>query len=348
MAAIVYSTGSSGASNRAAVWDAIRSALLSAGWTETIVSATSGLRQSAFTGIAIDQIAGNAPVILVGENVASSFIYFQSGADWDPATKTFIAQCGDNSINSGFNTDATQNLWSIRVNGYALFVNNQVNGAGMWKAYVGWMKRGLSVPRAGITKATSTLSIGATSIPVASDLRNRLQVGQKLTISNFAHVTGNANAAHCERVTITSLGASSIGVSALAKAYDTGALVGDRCMNVAVMGNCFVEWGNCTTPYYKDGSRTGNTNQVGFYSAVVQGTSTVKPDANSTERPTGDIQHTWNSGSPSTANGLVGRPFHVILTQFDTQGYHDLFDDGVRQYEMIGITTGIAACVATS
>lgn len=341
---MAYATASSGASNQAAVWSAIRAVLLASGWTETTIVTTAGLRKSAFVGIAINQIAANAPVIVMGENVASNIVYFNTGSDWDPTAKSLINIAGDATINSGIATSATQNTWWIRSNGQAVFVCN-LEGGFMYKAYAGWLHRNLSAGRDGLTTAVGGLSIGATTINTASSMVGKWQVGQKIQALDFAHVTGNANAANAELLTLSSVGASSVGVSALTKAYDAGALLGDRPMNVGVMGNCFVEWGNMYTPLYKNGGRSGATSQVAFYGTQIQGVSSMKPDTATGELPPGVIWHSWNSGSGAN-NGYVGSPMDVFCCFYNGQSYNDTYDDGLRQWNLIGVTTGVAVSVA--
>lgn len=342
------SYASSTGTGQASVWTATRSVLLAAGWTETVISSVSGTRSSAFTGIAVDSTAANAPTIVVGETTASSLVYFQSGADWDPVTKTLIAQCGDTTTSILATTSGT-NKWFIRANNYAVFAVNLVS-ASYNKAYAGLLKRGLASGRSGVTKATTSLAIGATSIPTASDMTGKLQVNQFIHVQNFAHTSGNANAAHAERVKVTAISSSALTVTALTKAYDTGALVGDRPMNCCAGGNTIFEFPTASsifTPYLKDGSRTSNTGQIlNFNSSEVGPSPYMKPDPSSGEYDIGFGVLSWNTNT--TAGGFAGYPFNAFFTTTATATFEDLFDDGSRQYIIIGANTGVITAMATS
>jgi phage baseplate assembly protein W len=338
---IAYDKNTSGASNQAGVWNAIRTQLLAAGWTETTVVTTAGIRNSVFTGIALDQTAANTPFIGVVEVVASNVIYVMTGTDFDTGTKTWINSTGTVSTTQ-LTTSATQNTWWIRANGYALFVNVLTGASAMWKCYAGWLHRGLTAARGGMTKCTGTLSIGGTTINTASSMVGKLMVGQKVLVVNYAHSSASANKANAELVTISAISSSALTVSALTKNYDTGALIGDRVMNTAVMGNCFVEWGNMQTPIQKNGTASGTA----FYVSGVIGVSSMKPDNTTGEYPFGFICHSWNSGSAGS-NGWLGTPFHVMQSYFGAQSYNDVFNDGLRTYNMIGVTTGVSVSVAS-
>jgi hypothetical protein len=337
----VYDKNTSGASNQAGVWNAIRTQLLAAGWTETTVVTTAGSRNSVFAGIALDQTAGNTPFIGVVESVSSNLIYVTTGSDFDSGTKTLINSVGSNSTTQ-LVTSSTQNTWWIRANGYALFCNVLTGASAMWKVYAGWLHRGLVNARGGITKCPNALSIGGTTINTSSSMVGRLMVGQKVLVVNFGHSSAATNKANAELVTISSITSGALGVSALTKNYDTGAIIGDRVMNTGVMGNCFVEWGNMLTPLQKNGTFNGTS----FYSSGVIGTSTMKPDNATAEYPFGFIVHSWNSGSAGS-NGWMGTPFHVMQSYFGSQSYNDIFNDGQRTYNMIGVTTGISVSVAS-
>lgn len=78
----------------------------------------------------------------------------------------------------------------------------------------------------GLCLSTAGISAAATSVSVDRDLTTRLYVGQVIAIQNFAHNSASANKDNRELVTITSLSAGSIGISATANAYDSGAKIG--------------------------------------------------------------------------------------------------------------------------
>jgi hypothetical protein len=247
-----------------AAFQALRAHLVANGWTEhDVISNTSGSRNIVFRGGALDATADVRPFVQI-QQTNTTTIAWTGYADYDTSTHTGIASAGGTASSGIASTDATF-AYAFRfdsMGGVICFRN-----AGSWqRAYIGFVYRGLDTDESGITKATGALTAGATSISVASDMTGKIRVGQKIWVMNYAHNSASANAAKCESVTVSSVASGSIGVSALANNYDSGALVGENCCPL-VIGNGGASQGTIGAstfylPYNRDGSRTSATGQT--------------------------------------------------------------------------------------
>lgn len=253
-----------------AMFQVLRAHLVANGWTEhDVISNTANNRNVVFRGGALDATADVRPFLQI-QSVSSVLLGFTGYADYDTATHTGIASCGG-TANAGIGI-------SVDFSSPYIFRFDSMGGiicmrsGGSWnRAYLGFAYRGMESDEIGITKATGSLTAGATSISVASDMTGKLRVGQKVHVMNYAHNSASANAAKCEIVTISSVAAGSIGVSALANNYDSGAVIGENVCPLVVAngGNTAGSLGASTlyVPYNYDGSRTGLTGQTAVATA---------------------------------------------------------------------------------
>lgn len=162
-----------------------------------------------------------------------SLLEVNSYQDWDSSSHTGTPSGG--SAGAGFLT--TGGPGYVRANPYSCYFF--VNDGAFNKNGLFGLQRSLQVVNYsdGLTLSTAGMLAGATSVTVQDNLVGRLFVGQKIAIMNFAHNSGSANWAHHETVTVTSVSAGSIGFSATANAYDSGAKLGSPDLLLAMGGS---------------------------------------------------------------------------------------------------------------
>lgn len=339
MSTPLYVHGSN-AGSREGVFDAIRAALVAAGWTELFYSPTVGLRYIYSQGSELTPGVGNAPIIGVGELVADSTIYFWTCADYEPGSHTMIEVAGnvqDHFANNAIHTGTTSNQWWLRINPFAMFVSNMVDGGNVWNAYDGLLKRGLGAAKSGVTTTTAAYTAGATVLAVSSDMTAQLQVGQKIHIQNFHHVAASANVGHCEVKTISAIASGSITLSAgLSLNYDAGALVGEMPLPTACGGNSTTGFPSVFVPFNKDGSRSSSTGQT--YSEVLYplfciGQSEWTPDGTTGEFASGPLVLL-------SSMGFGGYPYNVLIVAGSAGSYGDIYSDGDNQFALAGAHAG--------
>lgn len=333
-----YATGTAaGPGAVAAFFAALRTHLLANGWTEhEIIVAGSDV---VFRGAALEAVSDIRPFLRLTTSGITSII-IRGYSDYDPAgAGTGIAETGGVAITTLSLQDASfaYYLWFDGLGGTVV----AKIGSALTRAYLGFARRGLDPSEEGITKSTGALAIGATSIPVASDLTGKLRVGQKVQVMNYAHTAGSANATNCESVTVTSVAAGSIGVSALTKNYDSGAVVGENVCPLIVSntGSAAGTVGAAHyAPYNLDGSRTGVNAQT-VTSIATTGATEANVDP-------GDIdgRYGWGLITFSTAvaskTGFKGYPRGIYGCASGGQSIEDLMAAGAYTYLVLDNNSG--------
>jgi hypothetical protein len=312
--------------------------LESNGWTQhDVISSTPGSRDVVMRGAALDATADIRPFVRFTQTAATTIVC-RAYSDWDTGTHAGMNECGAVGSSNWTVQDATFSYYAW-VDGYGGWVVAKLASAN--RAYFGFARRGLPAIEAGITKTTAPLSVGATSLPVASDMTGKLRVGQKVLLMNYAHNSASGNASNVESVTITSIGASAIGCSALTKAYDAGAVLGDNVCPVLASQSTTTSSALCGGIFYPfnlDGSRTTATAQTGAHDVVIFGAETsVDPE---------DINSKYSAGLTTFTTAIAGKtgfkgyPRGAVAFSGGAQALDDLMDDGVYTYLVSGAGTG--------
>lgn len=333
-----YLTGSAtGPGALDVMYQALRAHLTGNGWTEhDVISNSGGTRNIVFRGGALDPTGDVRPFLKL-QQTSTTNVNLDMFSDWDTTTHAGVNQASGSF--TGQDATFVYYFWFDSFGGIiAAKISTTVN-----RSYAGFLRRGLDVTDMGLTKTTGSLSIGATSLPVASDMTGKMRVGQKVQIMNYAHSSASANASKSEVVTITSIATSSIGCSATTLAFDTGAIVGENCCPGVVFTNATTSIGGATgfLVFNCDGTRTSPTGQTCSATGVVFGTeSSVDP---------GDIDARYGSGIITVActtalkTGFKGWPRGIYFCAQSAQAVEDLMAAGIYTYLCLETTaTGIA------
>ena len=220
-----YNSGSS-AGTPLAVHDAVATGLLACGWTLAYTSGT-------FSGGGTHYRVYQSPDTLGQTGIFYYLVFLLTGGtmtlsscqDFDTGAPAAI---GSSASSSGVNYSGATGTFYVFANPQGAFYFCY-DVAYLFKVafWVG-QPQSLQIPNLtdGLCLSTATITAGATSVAVDRDVSARLQVGQKVAIYNFAHDNSSANKSHKELLNITSLSAGSIGFTACANNYDTGAKIG--------------------------------------------------------------------------------------------------------------------------
>ena len=331
-----YTAGTAALPGCSNLIEALRAHLAANGWTEhDVINGGAGAQDIVFQGSALDTAADNRPFIRVTWTAATSFA-FRCYSDWDTALHSGANVAGA----TGSSTLTVQNAafdYVIRANGVSFWIGALIGGV-YNKVYQGFVRRGLTSARSGITTTTAPLAIGATSLPVAADMTGKLQVDQYIQVMSYTHtadVIGDDQWTNCELIKITSVAAGAIGCSALTKAYKSGALVGDRVYPIGA--GQFTAGPNASgvlyRPFWLDGNSTSATGQP----ATVAG----KTIFDETRNDPGDANQEYGTGvwmaydTTTDKTGTFGMLYHVISCNVAaTLG--DLLQDGVTDFLLVG------------
>lgn len=330
-----YTTGTAvGPGAVAAFFDALHAQLIANGWTDLdVISSVSGSKDVVMQGSALDAGGFYKPYVRITQTSTTAF-FVRAYQDWDPTTHVGVNEANNASTGPLTLQDTSFTYW-IRANGLAFIAAAKI-GATYNRAYAGLLRRGLPAKFAGITKSTGALAIGATSIPVASDMTGKLAVGQKVMLFNYAHSSASANKGNAELVTISSISATAIGVSATIKAYDAGAIVGERILPglVASYGGSTDIGGAVNPVVAPDGSYTSQTGQQLAKNNVLLEPSNATPNTDSNKFGAGFLNLSVSTAGKS---GSVGSAYHLIFaaTSANTAA-EDVFDDGTNQWLATG------------
>jgi hypothetical protein len=321
---------------------AIRAHLLANGWTEhDVISTTAGARDVVFRSSALDATADVRAFVRLTQNSTTN-LFFTIYTDYDATTHVGMNSAGTSSFANYTVQDAsfTYYLWIDQFGG---MVCAKI-GTTITRVPWGFARRGLDPSESGITKTTSSLAIGATSLPVASDMTGKLRVGQKVLIVNYAHASGNANASNAESVTITSISSSAIGVSALTKAYDSGAVVGENVIpSIVAIGGTTNIGGSTYAPINPDGTRTaanGQTIAINGFTFATE--SNVDP---------GDISGKYGSGiltltsSTTGKTDFKGHPRGLTFCAGGSQVIEDIMQSGSYSYLVLDAAASGCTCL---
>lgn len=330
-----YVTGTAaGAGAGDAFFQAIVAQAVANSWTShDVISSSTGTRDVVLKSSALDATAGIACFIRMAQTSTTN-INFTAYSDWDTGTHAGMNAAGP----AGYTVQDASFSYVIYADAFALCPCAKISSA--WNHnYAGFLRRGLEAAKSGITKTTSGYSAGATSLAVASDMTGKLLVGQKVWLMNYAHSSASANASRCELVTLTSIGAGTIGVSALGGNYDTGAILGANvCPNVVSTSSTGVNIGGTLySSFNPDTNRLSTTGQTSATTAIIlQGTTTnVDPEDNTLEYGSGFFAVTSNvsshTGFRGYARGYVSAASGVSI--------EDVHDDGAYTYLILNPST---------
>jgi hypothetical protein len=343
--AICYETGSAngaGATNNFFI--ILRDHLLANGWTQhDIISSAAGSREVVFRGAALDATADVRPFVKV-KQTATAVLEFTTWSDYDVSTHTGMNSAGTTVGSATMTLQDAGFSYYLWIDGYGGLVCGKI-GTSITRGYMGFARRGLDPSESGITKTTGALAIGATSLPVASDMTGKLRVGQVVLIVNYAHSSASANASNAEAVTITSVSSTAIGVSALTKAYDSGALVGDNVIPSLVSPGATAGLWNTAglAPINPDGTRTAVNGQTVVSNSITFGTeANVDP---------GDISGRYGAGlitltsSVSGKTDFKGHPRGVSFCAAGAQVIEDLMQSGSYSYVVLDVTAATGCTI---
>ncbi len=330
-----YSTGTAtGAGAAAALMTIMDTALLANGWTshDTIGAGTDVV----YKGTALDATAGNAPFVRITKTSVTA-IDFRVYMDWDTSTHAGVNVAGDASASTRLTVQDASFTYFMRVNSAAIFVCAKL-GATYNKIYAGFTRRTMSLSRSGMTKTTSLYASGVATLALASDMTNKWQVGQVVQIVNYAHASGNANAANVEVKTIQSITSNSVTFTGnTTKAYDSGALVGEHVLPVCAAGGFT---GVPATTYFTtahDGTRTSATAHTGAVSEI-----SLSTDAPAT---------TLGTYSPgymsiiSASQGDRGLFYHMLFFRRGAAAVEDVMTEGTDSAVVLGLGTNIVVAM---
>lgn len=328
-----YITGT--AANGDSFYTAVRTAMLANGWTliDNISDAVNN-RQQVFRGGAIDATAQN--YVYIEARWTGSYYSLTVYTDWDTTSHTGQHQTGSTSQNSI--SGWVNFTYHVRVNDFAVGYVWVYSGT-YYKGYSGFVRRGLSPAKAGITKTSAAYSAGATVLNVSSDMTAKLKPNQKVVIYNHGGNSGSANWGNAELVQILSLTSTSITLTGpLAYGYDAGAVIGwNPFPGVTMYATSFTTDTSLTTyPYmtfYLDGYWGGYTSQSGYTYFTVFG--------NEGYNDPGDINLEFTGGTfdlnctQTGRNGFHGYFYHYECCANGGQIRGDIMDDGTNQYVVV-------------
>jgi hypothetical protein len=319
---------------------AVRAALIANGWTEyDVLSDTGILRDIVFRSAPIDPVADN--------RCFCRFTYSSSGwgcrqyTDWAVATHNGANASGFNPSNT-YITYMPTSKYHIAVNEFAIAYSwtSYQSPAAIYNNYAGFFQRGLSSGKSGLTKTTTSYSIGATTLNVASDMTGKLQPNQRVVIYNQSH-SQTANFSNAELLTIQSVASGSITFSSgLTKAYDSGAVIGwnpnPLYCSMGTVNSGFV--GSGYTSLNLDGTYTNITGQSVITDMIgLVSTTVFNPfDVYGYTHPPA-----WFTSYTNTASkrGYFGVPYHWVgaATSINLESfqYLDTISNGTSSFVMM-------------
>lgn len=316
--------------------------LVANGWTVLqTINATTGVGYDVMLqGGALDPIADNRPILRLTITTITRMLV-RCYADWDSTAQVGIGETGSSSYSYIDVPDSTFAFW-IKANAVAAAYVVK-NGANYYHGYMGFLRRGLSNNRSGLTKTTASLAVGANSLPVASDMTGKIKVGQRIHILSNSHNNSSANKLNGEMITVTSITANAIGCSNLTKAYDSGAYVGENpfpCVVGSSSVNQNLIGSQGYIPWLPDGTPSGNVNNtVAPYITNFAYTTYTTPSYTQDYIPGIQSLHCSTSGKGS----FLGYPYHYETCGWGVQTTEDIMDDGEFTYIVVG--TGSGACL---
>ena len=336
-----YSTAVVGLPGASNLFEALRTHLLANGWTEhDVITDTAGSQDSIFKGTALDATAGNAPFVRLTVT-DTTHIGLRCYSDWETATHTG-ANVGGAIGWSYLLVSNTPFTYVIRANPVSFYLCAKLIGA-YNKVYGGFLRRGYGTAKSGMTKTTAPYGIGVTSINVASDMTGKIRVGQYIDILNHSHTAG-ANFANGEKVRVASVAPGAIGISALTKAYDSGALVGANVYPNMVSAQSVTSNATGATyhPLHLDGSYTSATGQNGACASQNMSLeNTSDPGDADNEYTAGVFAVTANTAGKTGTRGWM---YHVLSAACDRH-IEDVLLDGTNDYLLVATGTTAAAAV---
>lgn len=282
----------------------LTSLMTSNGWTllDTI-SDSVDYRDKVFRSSPLDATALNYAYVRLSWIGAgwTSYTY----TDWDPVTHQGSTKAGLAGSNT-FNTGGSPVHYWIRVNEFAAtYAARTVTS--VYYLYAGYLIRGLSAAKNGLTRTTQAYSSGSSVLNVASDMTGKLQVNQKVVIYNHGHSSGSSNFSNAELLTVQSVASGSITFTTpTTLSYDAGAVIGwNPHPSVVNWLNTGSDWVN----HYFYGTMlhdgTGTSPQVLFYPVMFSSESYADPD---------DISQEYQGGVVSGHFGDAGKTgFHGYM-----------------------------------
>ncbi len=331
-----YSTGTAtgaGAVNN--FFLTIRTAILANGWTELdVISNSAGSRDVIFRSSPLDATAGNCCFIRLTQT-ATTIMTQRAYQDWDTSTHAGTRVAGQGG-GGGLDTYQDSSFtYFLRVNEFAFAWVAKISSSYV-KGYCGFLRRGLAAAKAGMSRTSGVISAGTTagtSVPLASDLTGKLQPGQVVTLMNYGHASGSANAAHAEALTVATVGASSLTFTTnIVSAYDAGAVIGENVYPVLVTGA--VSGGvaagaiaNTTSVIFHDGTYTGVASTMVVAATAVPFHATVQnaPSSTTQEYASGVWSMSFTTASHA---GFLGYLYHWEYSANNAQTSEDIMDDG--------------------
>lgn len=337
-----YLTGTATGPGAGDAWvQAVIAQAVANGWTShDVISSASGTRDVVLRGSALDATADVRPFGRITQTSTTN-VNFSVYSDWDATTHAGINQAGADA----FTVQDASFSYVIYADPFAICPCAKISSA--WNHnYVGYLRRGLTAAKSGITKTTSGYSAGATALNVASDMTGKLQVGQKIWIMNYAHSSASANAARAELVTVTAIAAGVLTVSALAGNYDTAAVLGANvCPNAVSTSSSGVNIGGTLhSSFNPDANRgAGATSQTSTTSAIIlQGTTTsISPESNTLEYGSGIFSITSNVASHLGFRGYA----RGYISAASGVSIEDVHDDGAYTYLILNPSTSGGLCI---
>lgn len=317
------------------LYTTIRTMMLANGWTLVYTdSDVVGNRDQTFQGGYLDSVANNR--IYMRMRWVSNYFSLMPCSDIDTGT-------GLRQHETGSTSQCGMSGWSspgylVRVNEWAVAYTLIYAGT-YYKGYGGFVRRGLSPAKSGLTRTTSGYAAGATTVNVASDMTGKLQPNQKVWIYNHGGSSASANWGHVELATIQSVAAGSITFAGpLAYGYDANAVIGWCCFPACTQDadSFTTDTSSYCYPYctfYLDGIYNGSTGQQGYaYHAILANESYGDPNEITLEFTGGLWVLHCNQGGRT---GVYGYFYHYECCSGGGQIKGDLMDDGLNQYYVV-------------
>jgi hypothetical protein len=330
-----YFTGTAvGAGAAASLMTALDTNLVANGWTShDVIGAGTDV---VYKSTALDATAGNAAFMRVTKT-STTAIDFRVYMDWDTSTHAGVNVTGDASGTTRLTVQDASFTYYMRVNSAAILVVAVISGT-YNKIYAGFLRRTSSVSRSGMTKTTSLYALGVSTMALASDMTTKWQVGQSVHIVNFAHASGNANAANVEVMVIQSITSNSVTFTGTTtKAYDSGALVGEHVLPVTVCAGFTTVPATCYFPTSVAGLRTSATAHTATCTEA-----TISSDAPSTTLGTYAIAYMSVISSSQSDRGIF---YHMIFVKKGSAALLDTFSEGTDTAIVLGSGTNLVVGV---
>jgi hypothetical protein len=335
-----FTTGNLSSLNTAdAFFQVLRASLTSNGWTEhDVVSDTVGNRNVVFRGSPLDATADNR--CFLRWTVSGTTVTPKCYSDYVISTHSGINEAG-----AAFTLSSEKATYWIRTNGFAVAWCYRQNMA-YYKGYAGFVRRGISTHRNGVTKTTAPYGFGVTTMNVASDMTSRLQVGQRVQIANYSHIN-SGNVIYAEYATIQSIASGSITFEGpTGFSYDTGALIGWNALPCMVIPSFAGDssWGAGYASRAVDGYGFGATGISCLTdSLVLAWESSADPNDVSLEYAGGFCPVTYSATGGRTA--FLGYLYHWEAMSQGTQLKEDIMYDGTNSFVVL-MLSGITSVTA--